>query len=103
VHFVPADFRPQESRYKNVTCHGVQIILLDRQALDAPVLGIEIISALYRLYQEHFLLEKTKGLIASRRIFEAIREKEDPASIAYQWQERLRDFLEVRERYLLYQ
>ncbi len=103
VRFLSADFRPSDSRYKNITCHGVQIILLDRQALDAPLLGIEIISALYRLYPKDFLLEKTRGLIASRRIFEAIREKQDPTSIVDHWQERLRAFLEVRERYLLYQ
>jgi uncharacterized protein YbbC (DUF1343 family) len=103
VRFLPADFRPSDSRYKNITCHGVQIVLLDRDALDAPVLGIEIISALYRLYPKDFLLEKTRGLIASRQIFQAIREKQDTSSIVDHWQERLRAFLEVRERYLLYQ
>jgi uncharacterized protein YbbC (DUF1343 family)/CubicO group peptidase (beta-lactamase class C family) len=102
VRFIASDFRPSESHYRNVTCHGVRIVLLNRQELDAPLLGIEVISALHRLYPGDFLVEKTKGLIASRRTFEAIREKKDPAVIVDQWQDQLRAFLEVRERYLLY-
>ncbi len=103
VRFSAVNFTPAESRYRKVACRGVRIILRDRLALDAPALGIELISALYRLYPREFLLEKTRGLIASRRIFDAIKGKEDPARIARHWREQLRGFLSMREKYLLYE
>lgn len=102
ARFLPADFTPSESRYRKVTCHGVRTVLLDRQALDAPVLGIEIISALYRLYPKDFLLEKTSNLIASRWILQALKDGRDPNSIVRQWQDPLGQFLKVREKYVLY-
>jgi uncharacterized protein YbbC (DUF1343 family) len=102
VRFLPADFRPLESRYRNVTCHGVRIVLQDRQELDAAALGIELISALNRLYPMDFHIEKTKGMIASRRTFEAVKEGRDPQTICRQWEEPLGEFLKVREKYVLY-
>jgi len=102
VRFLPSDFRPSDSRYGNVTCHGVRIVLLDRQELDAAALGIEIISALHRLYPKDFHVEKTRGMIASRRTFEAVKEGKDPHSICRQWEEPLGEFLKVREKYVLY-
>lgn len=102
VRIVPAHFTPSDSIYKNVRCHGVQIVLLDRRALNAPVLGIEIISALHKLYQKKFQLEKTLSLVAARRVLDAIRNGHDPSLIATQWQERLSEFRKTREKYLLY-
>jgi uncharacterized protein YbbC (DUF1343 family) len=102
VLFMPVDFTPTGSRFKNQRCQGVRILLTERQALDPAVLGIEIISALYRLYPGDFHLEKTTDLIAARGVLDAIRDAQDPAVIAFQWQDRLEDFRKLRERYLLY-
>jgi uncharacterized protein YbbC (DUF1343 family) len=46
VKFWPVHFLPGSSRFQNEVCHGVQIILTDRQALDCALLGVEIMSAL---------------------------------------------------------
>src|SRR4030042_980998 len=48
VAFLPADFIPRSSRFKNEVCHGVQIVLTDRRSLDSADLGVEVISALYQ-------------------------------------------------------
>jgi len=83
-------------------CHGVQIILVDRQILDSPVLGVEIASALHHLYPREFQLDKTIGLIGSREVLQAIKDGQDPASIVLNWQGPLGKFYKLRSKYLLY-
>jgi uncharacterized protein YbbC (DUF1343 family) len=102
VRFTPVDFKPKSSRFKNQLCHGVQIVLLNRQILDSPALGIEIISALHRLYPKDFQLDKTLGLIGSRKVLQAIKAGQDPAAIAQDWQGALEQFCMLRSKYLLY-
>ncbi len=102
VRFMPVDFTPGSSSFKNQLCHGVQIVLLDRQVLDSPALGIEIASALHRLYANDFQLDKTLGLIGSREVLKAIEEGQDPTSIVQYWQGPLEQFCNLRSKYLLY-
>jgi uncharacterized protein YbbC (DUF1343 family) len=102
VRFEPADFAPKNDIYKNRPCQGVRIILDNRMALDAPALGIEIISALYKLYPADFQVDKTLSLIGSRRVLGAIKDGEDPKAIALLWQEPLTRFKKLRANYLLY-
>lgn len=102
LQFMPVEFTPNSSRFKNQLCHGVQIVLHDRQVLDSPALGIEIASALYRLYPQSFQLDKTLGLIGSHEVLEAIKDGQDPTSIGQKWQEPLDQFCKLRSKYLLY-
>jgi uncharacterized protein YbbC (DUF1343 family) len=102
VRFTPLDFTPNSSRFKNQLCHGVQIVLLDRQVLDSPALGIEIASALYGLYPKDFQLDKTLGLIGSRKVLQAVKDGQDPTSIVRDWQGPLEQFCKLRSKYLLY-
>ena len=102
VRFIPVDFKPKSSRFKNQLCHGVRVVLLNRQILDSPALGIEIISALYRLYPKNFQLDKTLGLIGSRKVLQAIKAGQDPATIVQDWQGALEQFCMLRSKYLLY-
>jgi len=59
-----------------------QIVLLNRQMLDSPALGIEIASALYRLYPKDFQIDKTLRMIGSRKVLQAIKAGQDPATVA---------------------
>ncbi len=102
VTFRPVDFTPDSSNYGKRLCHGVRIILTDRLTLDPAYLGIEIISALYRLYPNDFKLDATLGLVGARWIIEAMREGRDPRSIAIEWDKPLKQFLVKRAKYLLY-
>ena len=102
VQFIPEEFMPNSSRFKSQLCRGVRIVLLDRQLLDSPALGMEIASALYRLYPGEFQIDKTLGLIGSRDVLQAIKNGQDPISIAQNWQAALEDFGKVRSKYLLY-
>ena len=102
VDFTTFEFTPAGDRYKNQLCHGVKVILTDRDALDSAALGIEIISALYKLYPKDFQIDKTLGLIGSRKVLKEIKDGDDPQSIIQNWQGPLADFLNIRKRYLLY-
>lgn len=102
VQFMPAEFTPESGPFKNRLCHGIQIVLLDRQVLDSPALGIEIASALYCLYPNDFQLDKTLSLIGSSEVLQAIKDGQDPATIAQNWQESLEQFDKLRSKYLLY-
>jgi uncharacterized protein YbbC (DUF1343 family) len=102
VRFLPREFTPARDRYAHRLCHGIHIILVDRHKLDAAALGVEIASALHRLYPRDFQLDKTLGLIGARWVVEAIRNGQDPRVIIQNWQTALNEFRALRAKYLLY-
>jgi uncharacterized protein YbbC (DUF1343 family)/CubicO group peptidase (beta-lactamase class C family) len=102
VRFTPVSFVPRANPFRNQTCHGVQIFLTDRQIMDTPALGIEIVSGLHRLYPKAFHLDETLSLIGSRQVIQAIKKGQDPASIIQSWQPSLEMFNKTRSKYLLY-
>jgi uncharacterized protein YbbC (DUF1343 family) len=102
VRFVPVKFNPRSGPYSGQVCEGVNILLLDRNALDAPALGVELAAALHQLFPDEFDLEKTLRLVGARWVVEAIKAGEHPARIVYLWQDALAEFRRRRELYLLY-
>jgi uncharacterized protein YbbC (DUF1343 family) len=102
VRFLPADFRPSISSFAGQVCHGVQILLLDRQALDSSAMGVELAAALWKLYPNDFKLDKTLPLIGARWVLDAIKSGKDPHRIVFEWQDALQQFRALRTKYLLY-
>ncbi len=102
VRFAAAEFTPTSSQYGGTLCHGVRITLVDRDALDSPLLGVELMSALVKLFPADYKLERTSHLVANRRVLEGLAAGRDPRRIAEEWREDLRRFLAVRKKYLLY-
>jgi uncharacterized protein YbbC (DUF1343 family)/CubicO group peptidase (beta-lactamase class C family) len=102
VRFVPIAFTPSSSNFAGERCEGVNLFVLDRNTLDSPELGVELASALHRLYPNDFKLEKMADLLVNQAVFDAIKAGEDPRRIEEDWQERLDEFIRLREKYLLY-
>ena len=102
VRFVPVTFTPFSSNFAGQLCRGVNLILTDRDVLDAPELGIELASALLKLYPEQFHAEKTIDILANQNVYSAIAKGEDPRRIALDWQGDLLTFQQLRQKYLLY-
>ena len=53
VSFMPVFYTPSGDAhypYSGEHCEGVEVLLNDRNALDAPELGIEAVAALWKLY-----------------------------------------------------
>jgi uncharacterized protein YbbC (DUF1343 family)/CubicO group peptidase (beta-lactamase class C family) len=102
VRFVPIVFTPSSSNFAGERCEGVNLIVLDRNTLDSPELGIELASALHKLYPNDFKLERMADLLVNQYVLDGIGAGEDPRRIAEDWQERLGEFVRLREKYLLY-
>jgi uncharacterized protein YbbC (DUF1343 family)/CubicO group peptidase (beta-lactamase class C family) len=102
VRFVPVRFTPTSGPYENQPCNGVNIVLTERNALDAPELGVELASALHRLYFEQFQLERMNQLLVNQSLLEALTKGEDPRRIASEWRPSLEQFQQLRQKYLIY-
>jgi uncharacterized protein YbbC (DUF1343 family) len=102
VRFLPMDFRPLTSNFAGELCHGVEIVLLDRQALEPTEMGVELVAALWKLFPKEFNLDGSRRLIGSNKVMESIREGHDPQRIWYDWQDALEKFKKLRAQYLLY-
>jgi len=84
------------------TIPGIALTLTDRKALNAPELGVEIISALHHLYPTQFNMEKADRLLADVNTMLSLKNNEDPRAIASAWNADLDAFRQRREAYLLY-
>jgi uncharacterized protein YbbC (DUF1343 family)/CubicO group peptidase (beta-lactamase class C family) len=102
VRFVPVHFTPISSKYAGEACGGVNILVSDREALDAPELGIEIAAALHTLYPADYRLEGLDTLMVNKASFDALTRGEDPRRIAEDWHDATERFQALRARYLLY-
>lgn len=102
VRFVPITFTPTSSNYSGQACHGVNIVLTDREFLDAPELGIELAAALLKLYPQQYHIEKILDILASKAVYDELLRGEDPHRIDLDWQDDLQKFEKTRERYLIY-
>lgn len=102
VRFVPVTFTPSAAVYNGQQCQGVNILLTERNALDAPELGLELAAALHKLYATDFKIERMTELLANQPAFEALIAGQDPRRIAQDWQPDLATFQQVRKKYLIY-
>jgi uncharacterized protein YbbC (DUF1343 family)/CubicO group peptidase (beta-lactamase class C family) len=102
VRFVPVYFTPATSINANEKCGGVNIIMTDRNALDAPELGVEIASALQKLYPTTFKIDGLDVLMVSKTSLDALSAGIDPRRIAEGWRDGIDRFAEIRAKYLLY-
>jgi uncharacterized protein YbbC (DUF1343 family) len=102
VRFVPVSFTPVSSMYAHEQCGGVNILLIDRDALDAPELGIEIASALHKLYPDRFELAGLDSLVVNKPSLDALASGEDPRRVAEQWRDAIVRFEAIRGKYLIY-
>lgn len=103
VRFLSVDFTPQKPYpYAGELCHGVRVLLTDRNTLDAPELGLEIASALHHLYPEQFQMEKMKTNLANQSVIDDLAAGHDPERIAESWRSALDAFEQDRQKALLY-
>jgi uncharacterized protein YbbC (DUF1343 family)/CubicO group peptidase (beta-lactamase class C family) len=103
VRFYPESFTPTGDKFKGEACQGVFMVVTDRFALRPVRLGVEIASALYRLYPSQFRVEAATRLVGSRETIKRIQSGEDPAAIAASWASDEAKWRLLRAKYLLYQ
>jgi uncharacterized protein YbbC (DUF1343 family) len=102
VRFVPVRFTPVSGPYANQLCGGVNILVTRRNGLDSPELGVELASALHKLYPKDFKIDRMNDILGNQAVFDSIIRGEDPRRIAESWREPLAGFQRLRQNYLLY-
>ncbi len=103
VRFVPTTFTPEKPYpYAGELCHGVNIIVTSRNELDGPELGMEVASALHKLYAVDYKMDHIERLLGNHEVVEELNAGMDPQHIAEAWQAALNAFMETRKPYLLY-
>ena len=103
VRFYPVRFTPASSKYAGEECQGVFVIVTDRAALRPVRVGLEIASALARLYPRQYQLDLAARLFGSRDTLARVRTGDDPAAIAASWGAAESRWRLLRAKYLLYQ
>src|SRR5436190_4576406 len=103
IRFYPVSFVPSPgSKLGGEVCQGVFIIVTDRMRLRPVRVGLEIASALSRMYGQQFKLEDALNLLGSSAGIARIRAGEDAASIAASWRVDEAQWRITRAKYLLY-
>ena len=102
ARFYPVRFTPVSSKYAKEECQGVFIVVTDRSALRPVRLGLEVASALHKLYGAKFELESARRLFGSEDTLARVRAGEDPAAIAATWSAGEARWRLLRAKYLLY-
>ncbi len=102
VRFVPTSFTPTAYPYTGQKCEGVNIVVVERNSIDAGELGVELASALHKLYPQAYHMERMIELLPTQSVYDAIAQGHDPRRIAQDWQDSLEKFQAVRLKYLIY-
>jgi uncharacterized protein YbbC (DUF1343 family) len=98
VHFTPGDKYP----YHGQICQGIEMLVTDRNALNSPELGVEVASALWKLFPQQYQVDALDRLILNQATVDAVKSGTDPRKIAESWQADIKAYQERRAKYLLY-
>jgi uncharacterized protein YbbC (DUF1343 family) len=102
VRAYPTRFRPDKYHFQNQTIEGVRLVITDRNAVNSVRLGLEIIFAVQELYPGKIDIDVNRRLIGSKSVIAALKAGADPASIERSYAGALQQFMQTREKYLLY-
>ncbi len=103
IRFLPRDRTPETSVHAGATCHGVDLILTNRDVFDAGLTAITLAHALYGLHPEAWEIDNLPRLWGRPEVLDQLRTGLQPERIAAAWRGELDAFREVRRRYLIYE
>ena len=102
VRFVPVRFKPNASVFKDLDCGGINIIVTNRDAFIAVRTGIEIATALRKLYPKDWEVDKYSHLLVNQQVLDMIKRGDSPEDIEKAIDAKMGDFLKRRASFLLY-
>ena len=102
ARFYPVRFTPTASKFPNEECGGVFIVITDRLALRPVRVGVEIASALTKLFPGKLEIDLAARLFGSTAGLSRIKSGEDGAAIAQSWQAGEARWRLTRAKYLIY-
>lgn len=102
VIFRPTYFTPSFSKWQGQMCGGIQVHVVDREAFQPVHCGLVVLKTLIELYPEQVEVTPFASKLMGVQDFHKRIREESVEAIEASWQETLKDFLTVREKYLLY-
>ena len=102
VRFVPIQFKPDASKFKDETCHGVNIIVVDRQRFDPLRTGMQIANCLAFRYPSDWSTKDYNGLLKNKTAAQKITAPNLSDAVIREISD-AQAFRERRQRYLLYE
>ena len=104
IRFQPTNYTPNASKYAGERCHGAEITITNRDLLESYWAGIVVVNEIRRMYPDDF--EWRAGhfdrLCGTADVRNAIANGSSLQRLRESWQARLKAFLQIRKRYLLY-
>ena len=102
VRFVPIRFKPNASVFKDEQLGGINIVVTDRNAFESVRTGLEIATALRKLYPNGWQVDRYARLLVNEQILGMVKRGDDADTIERAWSRSLQDFEKRRAPYLLY-
>ena len=102
VRFIPQRFTPASSVFAGEECHGVRILLTNRETFRATDLGLLLALTLQRLHADQVDIGKLTKLLGDAETLEAIRGQESFEAAKEIRDRNLAAFLRRRGAFLLY-
>lgn len=103
IRFYPVTFTPASgAKFGSTPCHGVFMVVTDRERLRPVRVGLEIASALWKMGGDQLKLDAAATLFASKAMLARIKAGEDPDAIATSWARVEQRWRELSRNYLLY-
>ncbi len=104
VKFAPARFTPTTSKYAGKECHGITIVIVDRDAFDPLLTGLHIIQELLHLYPAQVTVNTRwfNRLIGIPGVPERLRSGASPSALMDSWRSELDEFRRNSGKYQIY-
>jgi uncharacterized protein YbbC (DUF1343 family) len=113
VKFRAINFMPTFQKHANTVCGGVFVHVIDRKVFEPVITGIAIVKTIYDLYTNDFKwknppyeyvydLNPFDVISGTDKIRKFIETGADINTIKQYWEKDVKDFQELRQKYLLY-
>jgi uncharacterized protein YbbC (DUF1343 family)/CubicO group peptidase (beta-lactamase class C family) len=99
VRVSPASFTPTSSNFSGKTISGVHFEVTDREVFLSSQLGLAVVETLQGLYPRRIVIEGNRNLIGSSGVMRALESGKEYTSAV---NANLKEFMELRRRFLLY-
>ena len=103
LRFVPIEFTPTSSKFKDELCKGVYVLVTDREKIEPTRTGLSIAWQLMRDHGRVFETHHMLRLLCDFESYESMMRAIDPAKIGETWKKEAEEFAAVRKKYLMYE
>ena len=102
VRFVPIKFKPNASVFKDQDCEGVNIVITNRDLINSVNVGLEVASALRKLYSDKWEVDKFSRLLVNGQFLESVKRGDSAETLENIALTQSAAFEKRRASYLLY-